>query len=469
MGFMEKFNQLAEKSLLPIANKLAAQRHLTALRNGMVSSIPLSILGGVSLIIATPPFNPEQMTQKNIFTGFLLAWYDWAQANAQALKLPFMMSMGLMGLFIAFSIAHNLAEEYEMPALDASIVSTVTFLLVTSPAFSGVPLNQIAENMSSEEMASLGLLSLPMQYLDAKGIFTAIIVSIVCVEIMRVLKEKNIRFKMPDGVPPAIAASFDAILPLFLCTGLFYGISLLIQNITGGDLIPALIMKLLAPAMSGLDSLLGICLITFLAQLFWFFGLHGASITQFVRLPFMSAYIVANATAFSNGEPLQHYFTQPFWSYIIAIGGGGSTLALAFLMLRARSAQMRQLGKIAIIPSLFNINEPLIFGTPLVLNPIMMLPFIFVPVINSIAGYLFMYFGWIGKGFVETPWTTPAPIGAALGTMDIRAGLFVIGLIVLDLLIYFPFFRVLDQQTAKVEKQEEEEMASVALSQEQQI
>lgn len=91
MSIMDKFNQLAEKSLLPIANKLAAQRHLTALRNGMVSSIPLSILGGMSLIIATPPFNPEQMTQKNIFTGFLSAWYDWAQANASALKLPFIL------------------------------------------------------------------------------------------------------------------------------------------------------------------------------------------------------------------------------------------------------------------------------------------------------------------------------------------------------------------------------------------
>ncbi|MGC6770085.1 PTS sugar transporter subunit IIC [Enterococcus sp. LJL128] len=458
MSIMDKFNQVAEKSLLPIANKLAAQRHLSALRNGMVSSIPLSILGGVSLIIATPPFNPEQMSQRNVLTNFLSVWYDWAQANAYTLKLPFMMSMGLMGLFIAFSIAHNLAEEYGMPALDASIVSTVTFLLVSSPAFSGVPLDKLTENMAVEEFSQLGLLSLPMQYLDAKGIFTAIIVSISCVEIMRLLAEKNIRFKMPDGVPPAIAASFDAILPLFLCTGLFYGVSLLIQNITNGELIPAMIMKLLAPAMTGLDSLVGICLITFLAQLFWFFGLHGASITQFVRLPFMSAYIVANATAFSQGEAIPHFFTQPFWSYIIAIGGGGSTLALAILMLRARSGQMRQLGKISIIPSLFNINEPLIFGTPLVLNPIMMLPFIFVPVINAIFGYAFMYFGWIGKGVVETPWTTPAPIGAALGTMDIRAGLFVIGLLLVDLLIYYPFFKVLDKQAVQVEKEDEQEM-----------
>ena len=122
-------------------------------------------------------------------------------------------------------------------------------------------------------------------------------------------------------------------------------------------------------------------------------------------------------------------------------------MALAILMLKAKSVQMKQLGKLSIVPSLFNINEPLIFGTPLVLNPIMMIPFLFVPVINAISGYVFMYFGWIGKGFVETPWTTPAPVGAALGTMDIRAGLFVLGLIVLDMVLYYPFFKVLDQQS----------------------
>lgn len=461
MNFMDSFNRIAETRLLPIADKLANQRHLTALRNGMVSSIPLSILGGISLIIATPPFNPSQTKADNFFVDFLRGWYEWAQANAYALKVPFMMSMGLMGLFIAFSIAHNLAGAYKLPQLDTSIVATVVYLIVSAPAFTGVPLDQLSAKMTAEEFSGLGIMSIPMQYLDAKGIFTAIIVSFGCVEVMRLLKEKNIRFKMPDGVPPAIASSFDAILPLFLCVGGFYGASLLIQHLSDGKLIPELIMQILAPAMSGLDSLFGICLITFLAQLFWFFGLHGASITQFVRLPFMSAYIVANATAFAQGQAPQHYFTQPMWSYIIAIGGGGATLSLCILMLSAKSTQLRQLGKLSIVPSIFNINEPLIFGAPLVLNPILMVPFIFVPVINAIVGYLFMNMNWIGRGVAETPWTTPAPIGAALGTMDFRAGLLVIGLLAADLLLYFPFFRVMDMQKFKeerhAEKQKEQE------------
>ncbi len=189
------------------------------------------------------------------------------------------MSMALMGLFIAFSIAYHLAKRYHLPELNASVVSTVVFLIVSSPLVDAV-----------EVGAEVSNLYMPTTFLDAKGIFTAIIVALGSVEIMRFLMEKNIRFKLPQGVPPAIASSFDSIIPIFVCVFIFYGISLLCQNITG-ELIPSFIMKILAPAVSGLDSLLGICLITMIAQIFWFFGLHGASITQPIRLPFMQLYL----------------------------------------------------------------------------------------------------------------------------------------------------------------------------------
>lgn len=286
---------------------------------------------------------------------------------------------------------------------------------------------------------------IPMTFLDAKGIFTAIIVAIGCVEIMHFMLAKNIRFKMPEGVPPAISSSFDAIMPLFVCVITFYAISLFIQNVSG-ELLPSMIMTLLAPAISGLDSLLGICLITIIAQTFWFFGLHGASITQPIRLPFMQMYLVANITAFTAGEPIAHFFTQPFWSYVITLGGGGATLGLCILLLRSKSVELKTLGKLSIGPAIFNINEPIIFGLPMVLNPLMMIPFIFVPVINSIIAYACMAFQIVGKGVIETPWTTPAPLGAALGCMDFRAAIMVIGLIVLDMCLYYPFFKLLEKQ-----------------------
>lgn len=452
MNFMEKFNAIAEKTLIPVANKLGSQRHLAAIRDGMVVAIPLSILGGVCLIVSTPPFKPEMLPDWGVITDMLKAWYEWAQVNAYALKLPFNMTMALMGLFIAFAISYNLAKKYEMSTLNASIVSTAVFLLVSAPATLAVPAANIVEGAQSADLLTTVGQYLPMTYLDAKGIFTAIIVSIGCVEIMHYMLKKNIKFKMPEGVPPAITSSFDAILPLFACMAVFYAGSLIIQNLSGGELLPSMIMTLLAPAVSGLDSLVGISLITAIAQIFWFFGLHGASITQPIRLPFMNMYLMANIDAFSAGQPLVHFFTQPMWSYIIALGGGGATLGLVILLMRSKSAQLRSLGKLAIGPAIFNINEPIIFGLPMVLNPLMMIPFIFVPVINGMIAYGCMYFNIIGKGVLETPWTTPAPLGAALGCMDIKAGILVIGLLILDIILYYPFFKLVEKEKLAEER-----------------
>ena len=444
MNFMEKFNELANRTLVPIANKLGNQRHLAAIRDGMVVAIPLSILGGVCLIISTPPFKPDTLPNWGFISDLLLGWYNWAQANKAMLQLPYNMTMALMGLFVAFAIAYHLAKRYKMPTLNTAIVSTAVFFIVTSPAVSAVPTSAISEGSNMTDLLGMAGNYIPMTFLDAKGIFTAIIVAIGCVEIMHFMLAKNIRFKMPEGVPPAISSSFDAIMPLFVCVITFYAISLFIQNVSG-ELLPSMIMTLLAPAISGLDSLLGICLITIIAQTFWFFGLHGASITQPIRLPFMQMYLVANITAFTAGEPIAHFFTQPFWSYVITLGGGGATLGLCILLLRSKSVELKTLGKLSIGPAIFN-NEPIIFGLPMVLNPLMMIPFIFVPVINSIIAYACMAFQIVGKGVIETPWTTPAPLGAALGCMDFRAAIMVIGLIVLDMCLYYPFFKLLEKQ-----------------------
>lgn len=452
MNFMERFNELADRTLVPIANKLGNQRHLAAIRDGMVVAIPLSILGGVCLIISTPPFKPETLPNWGFVSDMLMGWYNWAQANKAMLQVPYNMTMALMGLFVAFAIAYHLAKKYEMATLNAAIVSTAVFLIVSSPVVSAVPASLMSEGANVADLLTKAGNYIPTTFLDAKGIFSAIIVSIGCVEIMHFMLKKNIRFKMPEGVPPAISSSFDAIMPLFVCVIVFYALSLFVQNISG-ELLPSMIMTLLAPAISGLDSLLGICLITILAQTFWFFGLHGASITQPIRLPFMQMYLVANITAFSAGEPIAHFFTQPFWSYVITLGGGGATLGLCILLLRSQSVELKTLGKLSIGPAIFNINEPIIFGLPMVLNPLMMIPFIFVPVVNSIIAYTCMTFNIVGKGIIETPWTTPAPLGAALGCMDVRAGIMVIGLILLDICLYYPFFKLMEKQKLDEENQ----------------
>lgn len=450
MNFMDKFNELANRTLVPIANKLGNQRHLAAIRDGMVVAIPLSILGGVCLIISTPPFTPETLPNWGFFSDLLMGWYNWAQTYKAALQVPYNMTMALMGLFVTFSISYHLAKRYEMPGLNAACVTTAVFLIMSAPSISAVPSSVISDGATASDLLAQAGTYIPTTYLDAKGIFTGILCSIGCVEIMHLLLKKNVRFKLPDGVPPAITSSFDAIIPLFACVVVFYGASLIIQNLSGA-LLPSMLMTILAPAVSGLDSLVGICLITIIAQVFWFFGLHGASITQPIRLPFMQMYLIANITAFSEGNTIVHFFTQPFWSYVITLGGGGATLGLCILLTRSKSKELKTLGRLSIGPAIFNINEPIIFGLPMVLNPLMMIPFIFVPVINSIIAYTLMALNVVGKGVIETPWTTPAPLGAALGCMDIKAGIMVIGLILLDMLLYYPFFKLTEKQKLQEE------------------
>lgn len=450
MNFMDKFNELANRTLVPIANKLGNQRHLAAIRDGMVVAIPLSILGGVCLIISTPPFTPETLPNWGFFSDLLMGWYNWAQTYKAALQVPYNMTMALMGLFVTFSISYHLAKRYEMPGLNAACVTTAVFLIMSAPSISAVPSSVISDGATASDLLAQAGTYIPTTYLDAKGIFTGILCSIGCVEIMHLLLKKNVRFKLPEGVPPAITSSFDAIIPLFACVIVFYGASLIIQNLSGA-LLPSMLMTILAPAVSGLDSLVGICLITIIAQVFWFFGLHGASITQPIRLPFMQMYLIANITAFSEGNTIVHFFTQPFWSYVITLGGGGATLGLCILLTRSKSKELKTLGRLSIGPAIFNINEPIIFGLPMVLNPLMMIPFIFVPVINSIIAYTLMALNVVGKGVIETPWTTPAPLGAALGCMDIKAGIMVIGLILLDMLLYYPFFKLTEKQKLQEE------------------
>lgn len=160
----------------------------------------------------------------------------------------------------------------------------------------------------------------------------------------------------------------------------------------------------------------------------------------------MEVSVYKNPTCFSRCS-----VSQPFWSYIIALGGGGATLGLCILLIRSKSVELRTLGKISIGPAIFNINEPIIFGLPMVLNPLMMIPFIFVPVVNSIIAYACMALHIVGKGVIETPWTTPAPLGAALGCMDIKAGIMVVGLIILDMALYYPFVKLLDKHKLEEE------------------
>ncbi len=428
------FVNFLEERLMPVASKLSEQRHLKAIRDGIMSTVGLTIIGGISLIIAFPPVDPARTEATNIFKKFLLGWYSWASANMDAILTPYNMTMAIMALFAAMAIAYSLAKEYqkqmEIDPLSSAVISGVVFLLISAPA---------ADD------------SIPMTYLDAKGLFTAMIVGLITVEITRILLVKGVSIKMPEGVPPAVSASFTALVPMIVNVILFYAVNLILLRTIGFN-IPQTIMKALTPALNAADSLWFILIIIIITHLLWFAGVHGAAIMGTITAPFFTQNIMANAAQRVLGQPMEFIWTEPLWAMVVVLGGSGATLALAILMLRSKSSQLKTVGRIGILPGLFNINEPILFGTPIILNPMMFIPFILVPCINGIVGYLAIKIGLIGKAYVAVPWTTPAFIGMPLATMDWKAFILVLVVFFLDMAIYYPFFKSYERLLLKEEK-----------------
>lgn len=449
---VNKFEQFLDSKLIPIGNKVSKQRHLKAIRDGMVAATPLALLGGMTLIVTSPPVDLNTMQPTNFLFKFLIAWKEWAVEYGMQIELLQRASMGMMALFICMAIAHSLAKSYKMDSMGSMIISAVCFLIASAPSDLGVMAPEITPNMTGEEVLANQSVLMPTSFLGAEGIFTAILLAIVTTEVTRFLKEKNIMIKMPDAVPAAVKASFASIIPLIAnAVGVFL-LSLLVQKLSAGLLIPELIKAALQPLVVAVDSPFGIILISVVTQILWIVGLHGSSIVSGVVGAFELGNLTANAELVTQGLVPEFIYTEPFRAFFMILGGAGATIALNILMLRSKAKQLKTLGRLAIVPSIFNINEPLIFGIPLVLNPTLAIPFILAQTVNGLLTYLIMYMDIIGKTFTYVPWTTPAPLGAALSTMDVKAFVWIIILIVVDLIIWYPFFKSYEKQLVLEEK-----------------
>ncbi len=314
-----------------------------------------------------------------------------------------------------------------------SMLSIMAFLLVAAPKTNG---------------------TLPVDSLGGTGIFTAILVAVYCVEMMRFLKAHNIGIRLPDQVPPMIKNSFDLLIPVLVVVLTLYPLSLFIQH-HFDMLIPQAIMAIFKPLVSAADSLPAILLAVLIGHLLWFAGIHGAAIVSGMLQMFWLTNLGMNQQALAQGAPLPHIFMEAFWTFFIVIGGSGATMGLVFCYLRSRSAHLRSIGRLSVVPSLFNINEPVIFGTPIVMNPVFFIPFLLAPMVNAVLAWAAMKLDLIGRVISVVPWTAPAPIGGAwaLG-WDFRAAILVVILACVSAIIYFPFFKVYEKQLLAQEAEE---------------
>ncbi|HGF8054166.1 TPA: PTS sugar transporter subunit IIC [Enterococcus faecium] len=417
---MEKLMKWVEEKLVPPMAKIGTQRHLLAIRNGVVSTLSLILIGTFFMVFINLPFP---------------GWNEFIAPYSATIVLPFRITMGLMAIYATFVMGSDLAKSYGLDSVTGGILSLGTFFML-----------QVPVNVLTPEEAPLGWV-LPMSSLGASGMFAGILSMIFAVEVYRFFKKRNITIKMPEQVPPAVARSFEALIPgaVILTT------TWLIRSVAGFD-VNAALLSLFEPLTNILgNNLLGVLLPMFLIHLLWSFGIHGMSIVGAVVRPMWLIMLDENAKALADGTAatkLPYIAPEQFYQWTVTIGGAGATIVVSVLFLFfCKSKFLKEVGRFSIIPGIFNINEPMIFGAPMMLNPYMFIPFNLVPLVLTIVSYFAVKLEMV-NGFTVLPtWTLPAPIGGYLSAGNDWC---VVVLIVINTLIafiiYYPFVKAYDKK-----------------------
>ena len=439
----EKFNAFMESKFLPIMAKVAGNKYLNCIKDGFVFATPFIIIGSFVLLLFNLPLNdPTNFMYFKPYENFVNAF------SGHYIQI-FNVSMGIMSLFISFGIGYSLAGYYQQDQLTNGFLSMYAFLLLSAKSLAVTVIGAAAELLHVAENVNVGVLD--ARYMDAKGLFVAIIAAILSVEISRFLIVKKIMIKLPDSVPPAISKSFEILIPVAVISFLFQTVNWIIQN-SMQIMIPDLIMKILQPLLSMSDGLISIIIILLLIHVLWFCGIHGANVVNAIITPIVLTNLAANQAALAAGQEIPKIFAGEFMNSFVYLGGSGATLGLCIAMIMTKNAHLKYVGKLSIVPGFFNINEPIMFGAPIVMNPIFVIPFILTPIINAIISYSFFKFHLISRIVGLVPWTTPSILGSFISTnLHFLAPVLVIGLIILDYFIYKPF---LDMYVKELEKEE---------------
>lgn len=425
-----KFLVKLDEKLSPLGAKLGNQRHLKAISAGMMMPLALIVVGALFLIVANPPINLELVDPNtgNIFIKFLINWKNFSTNNYALLTAPFNMTMGIFGLLSAFGMSYSLAKEYNLNAPVVGLISTSVFLMVAAPSIDG---------------------GISTQFLGAAGLFVAIIISLLSVEITRFIEEKGFKMKFPDSVPPAVTSFVNSILPVLFNIIILYGLNIVLVSTVGKNM-PEMIMSLLTPALSIVDNIWGFLFIVTFGNILWFFGINGTSIIFPILFSLGIANTGVNSELVNAGsDPTALMNLQMF--RIAILGGAGNTLGLVLLMCKSKSVHLKSLGRLSVVPGICGINEPIIFGGPVIFNPILAIPFILTPIITCSLTYFVQSIGLITPGYIVDPSFTPFFAQAYLSSLDIKNVLFVLLLVPISMVIYYPFFKIFEKNALKQE------------------
>lgn len=422
-----------ERFMSPIAGKIAGNKHLQIIAAAFMSILPLIMVGSFALIISSPFLDYTTMDPSNFFYGFFKAWSDFSVGFGSHLNYLFNITLGSQGLWIAIAIAYVTAKRRDLHMLNSIIVVFVSFMIVNSEL--------IDWNWSSS-------------YFGGTGLFSSIIVSFVAIDLYTYLTNKKIGLiKFPDSVPEVLSSSISTLVPMALIFILMVIVRSVFNDLIGISF-PALVMSLGSHMNMAVDSIWGMSLASTLSQIGWWFGIHSSAILSVVT-PSLEANMLANMNAFAAGTPLSDLPTivnTTFYYTYVTIGGGGATFGLVFLMLKSRSEQISTIGKLSVVPAFFGINEPILFGLPIVLNPIFLIPFLLTHVVNIIIVYYAMSLNLVNKIVMSLSAQTPVGLSNVLGNLDFRSLILLVITILVDIILYYPFFKLFEKEKVEEEK-----------------
>lgn len=421
---MNKLIAFIEKGK-PFFEKLSRNIYLRAIRDGFIAGMPVILFSSIFILIAFVPNS----------------WgFKWSDEVVAFLMKPYSYSMGILALLVAGTTAKSLTDSVNRSMEKTNQINYMSTLLAAI-----VGLLMLAADPIESGLAT--------GFLGTKGLLSAFLAAFVTVAIYKVCVKNNVTIRMPDEVPPNISQVFKDVIPFTLSVVSLYALDLLARHFVGASVAES-IGKFFAPLFSAADGYLGITIIFGAFAFFWFVGIHGPSIVE----PAIAAITYANAEVNLNllqqGMHADKILTSGTQMFIVTMGGTGATLVVPFMfMWLTKSKRNRAIGRASVVPTFFGVNEPILFGAPLVLNPIFFIPFIFAPIANV----------WIFKFFIETlgmnsftanlPWTTPAPLGLVLGTnFQVLSFILAALLIVVDVVIYYPFLKVYDEQILEEER-----------------
>nr|WP_165983495.1 lactose-specific PTS transporter subunit EIIC [Macrococcus goetzii] len=425
---MDKLIAQIEKAK-PLFEKLSRNIYLRAIRDGFISAMPVILFSSIFLLIAYVP---------NVF-GF-----TWSKNAEMILMKPYHYTMGVIALLVAGTTAKSLTDSYNRK-LDST--NQINFLSTMLAAICGFLF------LASDAVKVGGFSS---AFLGTKGLMTAFLAAFVTVIIYNFCVKRNITIKMPSEVPPNISQVFKDIFPFSFVILTLYGLDLLSRAILNTNVAES-IVKFFAPLFTAADGYVGITIIFGAFALFWFIGIHGPSIVEPAIAAITYANIETNYQLLQSGEHADKILTSGTQMFIVTMGGTGATLVVPFMfMWLTKSKRNKAIGRASAVPTFFGVNEPILFGAPLVLNPVFFIPFVFAPIANVWIFKFFVDVLGMNSFSVNLPWTTPGPLGIIMGTgLGMWSFVLAITLIVVDVLIYYPFLKVYDKQIL------EEELAGV--------